>query len=314
MLFETSTKVIYTYELAIILENIENKAAGTYAAFNNAGYIDGRRFTVNPLYAGKKNSMLFDWFYKQQLADYYGNYENNKALLAELKAMVAQIAADFDAANAAVEVANAKTLADWTKANEAYVAFMTELTGKKDGTIVYKLDSTTTPTSKIYVAHSNGSYILKGSQLTWANELAPAYPAKVKEWADRTAHLDELTNVHLATLKKALNDAYLAAANLEWKLTAAELAAVGNDYSKAYQYYVQSIKTFFNVRIAAAEDAVADATSALERYKAGYDGKALAIQVAENALAKAEAELAIAEKELELAKAEMDAVIAKYIG
>jgi len=297
VLFETSTKVIYTYELAIILENIENKAAGTYAAFNNAGHIDGCRFTVNPIYAGKKISMLFDWFYKQQRAEFYGNYESNKAILAELRAMIEKIAADFDAADAKVQTKYDEDLAKWTEKNTAYEAAMTELTGKKNGVIVNDLSTS--------AAQANGSYKLKGLQLTWANELAPGYPAKVQEWKDSTEDIDHLI-YHLTTLKNAMNDAYLKAANISWNID----PAITTDYQEAYEMVCDQ----YAQQIALYADRVAKATRALEQYKAGYDGKALAIQVAENDLAEAEAKLAIAEKELELAKAEMDAVIAKYIG
>lgn len=157
------------------------------------------------------------------------------AALADLKAYVAQVEADFDAKKAAMDAAydTAMTkyntdLTAWNNKEDArkdkIKALLKDLTGKEDGTIVPTIDEPTPNTHNVrasmkkYFDHEgkpvwNGEYALGGKQLAWANECLPGYPAKLKEWMIATRTINHVIG-HLNKLKATLDAAYFAAVTI----------------------------------------------------------------------------------------------------
>nr|HPH52463.1 hypothetical protein [Bacteroidales bacterium] len=183
------------------------------------------------------------------------------ATLAEIKAYVAQIEADFDAKRADMQnkYNAAKEAYDFNKAAWATYqanlkakkeALLLELTGNKEGKVVpaiAKPDANThnVPTSmKKYFDHEglpiwNGEYALGGKQLDWANEFLKDYPAKLKEWMIATRTANHVI-MHLNAIKAILDPAYTAATKIytyDWQKY---VLNVNPDHT--YNVNVQAIK------------------------------------------------------------------------
>ncbi|NLB66854.1 MAG: hypothetical protein GX798_00145, partial [Bacteroidales bacterium] len=202
------------------------------------------------------------------------------ATLAEIKAYVDGIEADFDAKRA--EMQN-----KYNAAQEAYdfnkvawatyqanlkakkEALLLELTGNKEGKVVpaiAKPDANThnVPSSmKKYFDHEgltiwNGEYDLGGKQLEWANEFLADYPAKLKEWMIATRTANHVI-MHLNAIKAILDPAYTAATKI---------------YTYDWQKYVLNVNldNTYNVNVEAIKkDYDADGAATLLEYFNNYN-------------------------------------------
>jgi hypothetical protein len=197
-------------------------------------------------------------FYKMLKAEQDLIIEQSKttysATLAEIKAYVDGIEADFDAKRADMQnkYNAAKEAYDFNKAAWATYqanlkakkeALLLELTGNKEGKVVPAIAKPDANTHNVpscmtkYLDHEglnvyNGAYKLGGKQLAWANEFLPDYPAKLKEWMIATRTANHVIG-HLNTLINVLDSAYRAATGIyqyEWEKYVLTVDPVTHEY------------------------------------------------------------------------------------
>jgi len=231
----TGDKINHNTDLAVVLSLVDpNKT--TYPGTHNW---DQATINSNSAIFGDVTGGNPSEFYKMLKAEQDLIIEQSKttysATLAEIKAYVDGIEADFDAKRA--EMQN-----KYNAAQEAYdfnkvawatyqanlkakkEALLLELTGNKEGKVVpaiAKPDANThnVPSSmKKYFDHEgltiwNGEYDLGGKQLEWANEFLADYPAKLKEWMIATRTANHVI-MHLNAIKAILDPAYTAATKI----------------------------------------------------------------------------------------------------
>lgn len=231
----TGAEINHNTDLAVVLSLVDpNKT--TYPGTHNW---DQATINSNSAIFGDVTGGNPSEFYKMLKAEQDLIIEQSKttysATLAEIKAYVDGIEADFDAKRA--EMQN-----KYNAAQEAYdfnkvawatyqanlkakkEALLLELTGNKEGKVVpaiAKPDANThnVPSSmKKYFDHEgltiwNGEYDLGGKQLEWANEFLADYPAKLKEWMIATRTANHVI-MHLNAIKAILDPAYTAATKI----------------------------------------------------------------------------------------------------
>jgi predicted nucleic acid-binding Zn-ribbon protein len=257
----TGDEINHNTDLAVVLSLVDpNKT--TYPGTHNW---DQATINSNSAIFGDVTGGNPSEFYKMLKAEQDLIIEQSKttysATLAEIKAYVDGIEADFDAKRA--EMQN-----KYNAAQEAYdfnkvawatyqanlkakkEALLLELTGNKEGKVVpaiAKPDANThnVPTSmKKYFDHEglpiwNGEYALGGKQLDWANEFLKDYPAKLKEWMISTRTANHVI-MHLNAIKAILDPAYTAATKIytyDWQKY---VLNVNPDHT--YNVNVQAIK------------------------------------------------------------------------
>lgn len=276
----TGAEINHNTDLAVVLSLVDpNKT--TYPGTHNW---DQATINSNSAIFGDVTGGNPSEFYKMLKAEQDLIIEQSKttysATLAEIKAYVDGIEADFDAKRA--EMQN-----KYNAAQEAYdfnkvawatyqanlkakkEALLLELTGNKEGKVVpaiAKPDANThnVPSSmKKYFDHEgltiwNGEYDLGGKQLEWANEFLADYPAKLKEWMIATRTANHVI-MHLNAIKAILDPAYTAATKI---------------YTYDWQKYVLNVNldNTYNVNVEAIKkDYDADGAATLLEYFNNYN-------------------------------------------
>ena len=221
--------------------------------------------------------------YAKQIYDALANLDSRTAQLENINKQ-------FDALNKAYT--DAKTSYD--KANAAYVAGYTRLTGKKDGAEVKELKEANV---------ENGKWKLAGKQLELANQFAPEYPAIVKN-ADAGVTAIEEKIADTKEFIEFLEEAYIDYKNL--------------DEGKNYQT-IKDITDALDDQIGTQEGNIAAEIENITLYKkniakieAGYDPYSVDLESEYAELERLESELAMYEEQLEIAQKEYDEVIAAY--
>lgn len=230
----TGANINHNTDLAVVLSLVDPEKA----TFPNSGDWDQAAINNNSAIfgdVGTGGSEFYKMLHAEQLLFIEMAKTSYSAALADLKAYVAQVEADFDAKKAAMDAAydTAMTkyntdLTAWNNKEDArkdkIKALLKDLTGKEDGTIVPTIDEPTPNTHNVpasmkkYFDHEgkpvwNGEYALGGKQLAWANECLPGYPAKLKEWMIATRTINHVIG-HLNKLKATLDAAYFAAVTI----------------------------------------------------------------------------------------------------
>lgn len=250
----TGTEINFNTDLAVVLSLVDpNKT--TYPGTHNW---DQATINSNSAIFGNVTGGNPSEFYKMLKAEQDLIIEQSKttysATLAEIKAYVDGIEADFDAKRA--EMQN-----KYNAAQEAYdfnkvawatyqanlkakkEALLLELTGNKEGKVVPTIPVPDANTHNVpscmtkYLDHEglnvyNGAYKLGGKQLAWANEFLPDYPAKLKEWMIATRTANHVIG-HLNTLINVLDSAYRAATGIyqyEWEKYVLTVDPVTHEY------------------------------------------------------------------------------------
>ena len=270
----TGAQINFNTDLAVVLSLIDpygKRVDGNYKLTHNwdQAAINSKSAIFGDVTGGKPSE-----FYKMLKAEQDLIIEmamtTYSATLAEIKAYVAQIEADFDAKRADMQnkYNAAKEAYDFNKAAWATYqanlkakkeALLLELTGNKEGKVVpaiAKPDANThnVPTSmKKYFDHEglpiwNGEYALGGKQLAWANEFLKDYPAKLKEWMIATRTANHVI-MHLNAIKAILDPAYTAATKIytyDWQKY---VLNVNPDHT--YNVNVQAVKKDYDAAGAA---------------------------------------------------------------
>jgi predicted nucleic acid-binding Zn-ribbon protein len=254
----TGAQINFNTDLAVVLSLIDpygKRVDGNYKLTHNwdQAAINSKSAIFGDVTGGKPSE-----FYKMLKAEQDLIIEmamtTYSATLAEIKAYVAQIEADFDAKRADMQnkYNAAKEAYDFNKAAWATYqanlkakkeALLLELTGNKEGKVVPAIAKPDTNTHNVptcmtkYLDHEglnvyNGAYKLGGKQLAWANEFLPDYPAKLKEWMIATRTANHVIG-HLNTLINVLDSAYRAATGIyqyEWEKYVLTVDPVTHEY------------------------------------------------------------------------------------
>mgnify|MGYP000869335625 CR=1 FL=1 len=261
----TGAEINFNTDLAVVLSLIDpygKRVDGNYKLTHNWDKVAiNSKSAIFGDVAGGKPSEFYKMLKAEQDLIIEMAMTTYSATLAEIKAYVAQIEADFDAKRADMQnkYNAAKEAYDFNKAAWATYqanlkakkeALLLELTGNKEGKVVpaiAKPDANThnVPTSmKKYFDHEglpiwNGEYDLGGKQLVWANQYLKDYPAKLKEWMIQTRTANHVI-MHLNAIKDILDPAYRAATKIytyDWKKY---VLTVNADHT--YQVDVEAIK------------------------------------------------------------------------
>ncbi len=260
----TGATINHNTDLAVVLSLVDPEKA----TFPNSG--DWTQAVINANSAifgnvGAGGSEFYKMLHAEQLLFIEMAKTSYSAALADLKAYVAQVEADFDAKKAARDAAYETAMANYTAdkaAWDAYQAAITakkkellkELTGKEDGEVVVKIAEPDANTHNVpaamkkYFDHEglavwNGEYSLGGKQLEWANKCLPNYPAKLKEWMIATRTVNHVIG-HLNKLKATLDKAYRDAIGIytyDWQKYVVNVDAVTGEVTINVQAMKQDL-------------------------------------------------------------------------
>lgn len=345
----TGAEINHNTDLAVVLSLVDpNKTTypGTHdwtqARINSESAIFGNVTGGNPSEFYKMLKAEQDLIIEQSKTTY-------SATLAEIKAYVDGIEADFDAKRAKMqaEYDAAKEAYDFNKAAWATYqanlkakkeALLLELTGKKTGKLVASIDKPNKymveGCMKKYLDHEglpiwNGEYDLGGKQLEWANEFLADYPAKLKEWmiASRTA--DHVIG-HLNSTKTVLEEVYTNATKIyqyEWEKYVLDVDAITHEYTvdvtaikKDYDtggattllQYFDNYNKFQRQYTKAWEKYLEDCTTELGFWKKVLAAFEAGYDPLEMAIKEQKNVVTQLEKEVELAKKQLELAEAEY--
>lgn len=346
----TGAAINHNTDLAVVLSLVDPEKA----TFPNSG--DWTQAVINA------NSAIFgnvatggSEFYKMLHAEQLLFIEMAKtsysAALADLKAYVAQVEADFDAKKAAIDAAYETAMANYTAdkaAWDAYQAAITakkkellkELTGKENGEVVQKIDEPTLNTHNVptsmtrYFDHEgqpvwNGEYSLGGKQLEWANKCLPNYPAKLKELMIATRTINHVIG-HLTKLKATLDKAYRDAAGIytyDWQKYVVNIDPItgvvtinvqamkqdlGAGPAATLAEYFDNYNKYQKEYRDAWEKYIKDCNAQLDKWKQALAAYNAGYDPLEMLIKQQRHQVLMAEKEVELLKKELDLAEAEY--